>query len=219
VRILDSVFRMTALAWKRYCAPRRHATSDGPILWFSSGALLLPRLFLSTISTLFLPLISLGLASGEFPRPAASLGLLSRFRPTICETQPNYCSGPSKKTLAGLGSGLPRAWSPREMGQGKGDSENILSISGISRGCSSSSDVRIICAPTRAIANDELLLGSSKDESGVPTDFRWPFPDCPPIPCWIQYRNRIAPTLHIVPGCAYPLDREASRDRAGDRVR
>jgi hypothetical protein len=72
--------------------------------------------------------IFLGLASGEFPRPAASLGLLSRFRPTISATQPNIGRVPPRKPSLALGVVSLAPGRPRKMGQEKGDSKNVLPI-------------------------------------------------------------------------------------------
>ena len=66
-----------------------------------------------------IPLFPLRKASGEFPRPAASLGLLSRLLAENLRNPTEDYSGPSQKALARFGSGLPRSWSPQENGAQK----------------------------------------------------------------------------------------------------
>src|SRR5207249_1746632 len=77
-----------------------------------SRSALHPQLSLSSLSGLFLPLIFLGTASGQFLRPAASRLLLSRFLPNG--------TGPSHKASACLGSsGLSLLGAPGKWGKKK----------------------------------------------------------------------------------------------------
>src|SRR5258705_5911684 len=68
----------------------------------------------------FVPLASLGLASGQFPRLAASLGLLCRFLAEQSSKPRDDSLGPSHKALTRFRSGLPRFGRPRKRGP-KGD--------------------------------------------------------------------------------------------------
>src|SRR5437763_15457172 len=71
-----------------------------------------PLLLLSSASSLFLPLLFLGTASGQFLRPAASRLLLSRFLPNG--------TGPSHKAPGRLGSsGLSLLGAPEKWGKKK----------------------------------------------------------------------------------------------------
>src|SRR5260370_35480584 len=91
--------------------------ASSAVAWFCP----LPRVRLSHVSstlpnrqqaTLFLPLIFLGTASGQFLRPAASRLLLSRFLPKG--------TGSSHKAPARLGSsGLSLLGAPRKWGKKK----------------------------------------------------------------------------------------------------
>src|SRR6266576_5469239 len=82
--------------------------------------------------SLFLPLIFLGTASGQFLRPAASRLLLSV---------------PPHKAPARLGSsGLSRLGAPRKWGKKKEKIHVLPMLSGIGRGYSSPADVRVIRA-------------------------------------------------------------------------
>src|SRR5712664_4209403 len=101
----------------------------------------------------------MGLASGEFPRPAASLGLLSRFRPTISATQPNIVRVPPRKPSLALGVVSLAPGRPRKMGQEKGENSCLtcmLSGIGLARG---SSDVAASCVPPDV----DLLTGASRN--------------------------------------------------------
>src|SRR5260370_13294400 len=81
------------------------------------------------------------------------------FRTGQTMVQVTHCSGPSKKALACLGSGLPRSWSPQENGARKRRFKKCLSymLSGIGLLCGRS--------PTfRSLEHDWRFHGHSLNE-------------------------------------------------------